>query len=212
MNKAKIQLSAFEMDLVQNSSWILTKRVIIDKVYKLFGLLAEDYVSIVNNCENQLPLNLSSIPPKISKGENYNGLPYVVLDYPRLFDKENSFAVRSFFWWGNFFSSTILVKGIYKEQFAEGFINSHSFLAQNNFCICIADDEWDFRFDENNFKPVNKFSSEDWEQLIKQNSFIKLSAKIDLSKWNEMPDLLSGYFKKNLMAAGINFQDGEINL
>ena len=208
-NKTKVSLSKDEYDLVNNAQILLTKNEIIGKVYSMFGKLSEQYVEEV---KNNLPPDVIQKSPKISRGENYEGLPYVMLDYPRHFLQEDTFAIRTFFWWGNFFSSTILVKGIYKEQFAEGFINSHSFLAQNNFYICIADDEWDFRFDENNFKPVNKFSSEDWEQLIKQNSFIKLSAKIDLSKWNEMPDLLSGYFKKNLMAAGINFQDGEINL
>ena len=212
MNEAKIRLSNFEMDLVQNSNWILTKRVIIDKVYNLFGMLAGEYVSLVKNCGNQFPLNISSVPPKISKGENYHGLPYVVLDYPRFFDKENSFAVRTFFWWGNFFSSTIQVKGEYKKLFAERLYNSYSFLSENNYCICVSDDEWDFRFDENNFKPVKNLEISDWEKIVYRMDFVKLSVFISLSKWNEMPGLLSGYFKKNMLAAGISFQDDEIIL
>ncbi|MGE5106775.1 MAG: hypothetical protein ACM3H8_04490 [Sphingobacteriales bacterium] len=212
MNGTKIRLSDFEMDLVQNADWILTKRVIIDKVYDLFGMLAEEYVSLVKKCGDQLPLNISSIPPKISKGENYHGLPYVVLDYPRYFEKENSFAVRSFFWWGNFFSSTFLVKGKYKKQFAEKFYDNYSFLSDYNYSICISEDEWDFRFTENNFTPVNKLGTKEWKDIIFRKNFVKLSVFISLNKWNEMPGLLSGYFKKNMLAAGINFQDDGINL
>lgn len=212
MNGAKIQLSAFEMDLVQNSDWILTKRVIIDKVYDLFGMLATEYVSLVKNYGYQLPVNISGAPPKISKGENYHGLPFVVLDYPRCFEKENSFAIRNFFWWGNFFSSTIQLKGKYKKQFAENFCNSYFFLSENNYCICISGDEWDFRFNENNLTPVKKFTVTEWEEIIYKKDFVKLSVIISLNKWNEMPELLLGYFKKNMFAAGINFQDGEIIL
>jgi len=42
MNESKIQLSAEEWQLVQNSGWILTKHRIIGKVYQLFGHLADD--------------------------------------------------------------------------------------------------------------------------------------------------------------------------
>ena len=49
--------------------------------------------------------------PKIAKGENYLQLPYVLLDYPRCFDKENIFAIRTMFWWGNFFSITLHLSG-----------------------------------------------------------------------------------------------------
>ena len=212
MSEAKIRLSNVEMDLVKNSDWILTKRHIIDKVYNLFGILAEEYVLLMKNCENQLPAGITSIPPKISKGENYHGLPFVVLDYPRFFEKENSFAVRSFFWWGNFFSSTIQVKGEYKKTIAERLYASYTFLSENNYFVCISNNEWDFRFNENNFIPVKKLNSSEWEEIIYRNNFIKLSVFISLNQWNEMPGLLSGYFKKNMVAAGINFQDGGTDL
>ncbi|MEJ7586896.1 MAG: hypothetical protein WKI04_04975 [Ferruginibacter sp.] len=37
---AKIALSAPELELVCNKEWILTKQIIIEKVYGLFGVLA----------------------------------------------------------------------------------------------------------------------------------------------------------------------------
>jgi len=41
MNDAKVHLSAEEFELVKNAEWILTKNGIIQKVYDLFGLVAE---------------------------------------------------------------------------------------------------------------------------------------------------------------------------
>ena len=49
MNEAaKIQLSAREMELVNNTEWIFTKQLIIEKVYSLLGHLHEDYKEIIN--------------------------------------------------------------------------------------------------------------------------------------------------------------------
>ena len=41
-----------------------------------------------------------------------------MLDYPALFKKDEIFALRTMFWWGNFMSITLLLSGGYKETFA----------------------------------------------------------------------------------------------
>ena len=117
MNASKIQLSAEEWQLVQNSDWILTKHRIIGKVYQLFGLLADD-MRAGGPAPAGLPETVWRHAPKISKGEQYCQLPWVVLDYPRHFTREQVFAIRSFFWWGHYFSCTLHLKGSYQQQLA----------------------------------------------------------------------------------------------
>src|SRR5580693_8742254 len=117
MNSAKIHLSADELLLVKNGEWILTKNLIIGKVYALFGTLAEHLQNQINGSD--LPGQIGIISAKISKGENYNGLPYVMLDCPRLFTQQNVFSIRTFFWWGNYFSVTLHLKGEFQQIFEE---------------------------------------------------------------------------------------------
>ncbi|RTL58959.1 MAG: hypothetical protein EKK37_11625 [Sphingobacteriales bacterium] len=210
MSRAKIQLSSFEKELVQNSDWILTKRSIIDKVYTLFGNLSEIYSTIIDKAS--VPAEIRLTAPKISRGENYYGLPYVVLDYPRIFDKENVFAIRTLFWWGNFFSSSFHIKGEYKRQFIQSIFSNYEQFLKAGYFLCTNDDEWDFRFAENNFKSINEISRGEWETLLKEKSFIKLSVKIPLASWDHVTDELIKFFQLNLQSAGINFRDGEINL
>lgn len=210
MSGTKIQLSSFETELVQNSEWILTKRGIIDKVYLLFGNLSQQYVPLIDKTD--LPLAIKSSTAKISKGENYHGLPYVVLDYPRVFDKENTFAVRTLFWWGNYFSSTFHLKGQYKEAFLPNIKDNYPLLAETGYFIGTGEDEWDFRFTENNFKAINQLSAEEWNTMLQTNSFTKLSIKIPLTKWDEATNELHRHFQLSLQCAGINFRDGETNL
>src|SRR5262245_61567301 len=110
---AKVSLSAFEQQLVTDANWILTKNGIIEKVYLLFGNLSEHYKQ--EPLLQQLPAEAVTASPKIARGENYEGLPYVMLDYPRCFGKEDTLAIRTFFWWGHFFSITLQLKGKYVE-------------------------------------------------------------------------------------------------
>ena len=104
MDKAKITLSAKEAELIANSDWILTKNEIIQKVKFLLADLQLKQQHILNLHPGILPEEVTAIPAKISRGENYLGLPWLILDYPRLFGKEDQFAIRTMFWWGHFFS------------------------------------------------------------------------------------------------------------
>src|SRR5689334_6032402 len=116
MNQTKIMLSQKEMELVTRADWILTKNGIIKKVKQLFEELQEKQTEELKAHRSELPAAVFSFSPKISKGENYQGLPYLVLDHPRIFEKENILAVRTLFWWGNFFSTTLHVAGEYKKK------------------------------------------------------------------------------------------------
>ncbi len=115
-NRAKIQLSKLENELVNNTEWILTKQAIINKVYLLLGELHETYASILNDERYFISIFKGTKSGKISKGENYLGLPYAILDYPAIFKKEDVFAIRTMFWWGNFFSITLHVSGRERMQ------------------------------------------------------------------------------------------------
>jgi hypothetical protein len=89
MNPAKIRLSQTEMELVTNADLILTKNLILKKVkWLLENLLVKQQEYVALHAAG-LPVKVSGSSPKISKGENYKGLPYLILDYPRLFEQEN---------------------------------------------------------------------------------------------------------------------------
>ena len=86
MNDAiKLSLSADELELVCNKDWILTKKIVIDKVYFLMGEVSQKMQQCVDHNKSMLPAVVVESSPKISRGENYRGLPYVMLDYPRYF-------------------------------------------------------------------------------------------------------------------------------
>src|SRR5260221_13188705 len=151
MDLAKIQLSADELLLVQNAEMLLTKNKIIDKVYHLFGSVATEVGKMIKEQPVPLPAETLTASPKISRGENYLGLPWVMLDYPRQFGKEDTFAIRVMFWWGHYFSITLHLKGKYQQQFAETLSQELERLAEKDFHISTGTDEWRHEHAEDNY-------------------------------------------------------------
>ncbi|MEO7394876.1 MAG: hypothetical protein ABIU11_08005, partial [Chitinophagaceae bacterium] len=127
---------------------------------------------------------------------NYKGLPYLMLDYPRIFDHSTIFAIRTMFWWGNFFSITLHLSGDYKNKFEKKLTTHFPILTKNNFFYCVNEDQWEHYFEDDNYIAFNKSSPIDFEMLLKEKSFIKLAAKISLHQWDDATDMLFKYFRQ----------------
>ena len=184
MDTTKIRLSPEEGALVISADWILTKNSVIQKTIKLLASLQAQQEILLLTYKGILPGEIINSSPKISKGENYKGLPYLVLDYPRYFNKEDTFAIRMFFWWGNFFSGTLHLSGIYKRMYEEKIIQSFETLKTEGFSICINEDQWEHHFEITNYLPLHSLTSYQFEEMINRKPFIKLSKKISLEQWN----------------------------
>lgn len=181
-------LSDYEMKLVTDSQILLTKNRIIQKVSKLLGSLAEDYKTILHRDCDAIFLNEKEA--KIARGENYKGLPYVIMDYPRLFGKVDVFAIRTFFWWGNFFSITLQLSGTYQDAY---FSIIEKAVAKNMFqgwFIGCAPGPWEHHFEKENYTPILPE-----EKAFSSNlSYLKISKKIPLEKWDEVESFLKENF------------------
>ena len=210
-DRAKIQLSADEMNLVNNREWILTKHQIVKKIYEMFGEINDIMKKELIYLNHLFPENIRYQGGKISKGENYQLLPYVILDYPSFFWKNNIFAVRTMFWWGNFFSVTLHLSGHHKTKFINNNPALLSFLKKNNFSICVNEEEWQHHFEEGNYVPATLISGYAYQQSIEQ-PFFKIAKKLSLTEWNRAYDFIMESFKEILDLLQINFQGGKKDL
>ena len=184
------------MELVLNADWILTKNTIIQKVNQLLGQVLIHQQAYIQQAGNTLPAEVIGLSPKISKGDNYKGLPYLVLDYPRFFNRTAIFAVRTFFWWGNFFSITLHLAGHYKNILEPVILQSLPILRQQGFYICIHPDQWEHHFEESNYLLVPEISESAFQQEIVNRPFIKLAKKIPLEQWDEAENILQAIFSQ----------------
>lgn len=192
MGPAKIQFSEEESDLVQKADLILTKNRIIGKVCDLFGQLAEAMEK--ESFMRGFPAKEGDHRSKISKGENFMGLPYVVLDFPREFSKDDIFAIRTLFWWGNYFSSTLQLKGRYKERYAENLKKNLARIKGKDFYFSISSHEWAHQVNEEHYIRLDDLEQSEIEEMVVERPFLKLVLKTSLSQWPLAGELLWNNF------------------
>jgi hypothetical protein len=177
MQGSKIRLSPAEAALFSDAGIILTKNSILQKTV---ALLAEVQGELA---QQPFPhAHLST--PKISKGENYLGLPYAVLDYPRIVAGDGLFFIRSMFWWGNFFSSTLQVSGSYKESNIQFIAAAYDEFASQNFYVGINQDPWQHHFETTNYRRIGGLSNEAFRCVLQKQPHIKIAARWPLSEWD----------------------------
>ncbi|HET6253239.1 MAG TPA: hypothetical protein VFE32_04170 [Puia sp.] len=169
---AKLLLSAQELRLVTDPAWILTKNSIVRKVVEMFSGLCDEWREMLD----------SPTEPKISRGEQYKGLPWVMLDYPRVFGKEDVMAVRTMFWWGHGFSVTLHLKGEFLRTYLPVILDRRAALEDAGFMPGTAEDEWE-----------HEHTPGTWEDMGTR-PFLKLSVNVGFDKWNKAPEILTEKF------------------
>jgi hypothetical protein len=183
---AKITLSAQELQLLQNKDWILTKRIVIDKADALLADCVPGLRQLVAQ-NGWLPPELAGANPKIYRGENYRGLPYVLLDCPAVFGKAGNMAIRTMLWWGHGFSVTLQLSGRYKALFEERLLQRAQQLQVPGLLLCTGTGEWEHHFEADNYTPSATMALPELLSVIRAKDFVKTAVRFRLDQWAEMP-------------------------
>jgi hypothetical protein len=213
---ANLQLSPEELRLVSDPGWILTKNSIVAKVVGMMGELAGEYrerwgatgciggepgANGTEGLRHKEPGvegagglrrvgRIDAGDPKVSRGENYRGLPWVMLDYPRVFGRADVLAIRTMFWWGHGFNITLHLKGTFQSLFLPVIRERWVALSAAGFHVGVHPDEWRHEHTPEVFRPLMEIDGAE----LGGAAFLKLSAAVGLDRWTEAPELLAGLF------------------
>ncbi len=113
---------------------------------------------------------------KISKGENYKGLPYFILDYPRYFSRTDILALRTMVWWGNEASVTLHLQGRYLQENKSHLLNKLQQFKTAGAYICVNESPWEYTFHPENYVPMNTLSPEEFAEALEGN-FLKIASR-----------------------------------
>ncbi len=175
------------------------KEIILDKMARKLGELP---AVICRSMQRYVPDfdGHAVTSPKISRGERYKGLPYLILDYPREFGKEDVFAIRTMFWWAHDFTLHLQLSGKYKTLFQEN-IMRNIFAGAKHFYLCTDQDPWQHEISEPGYISVEKLGKDKAIAILQHHTFIKIALAVPLTEWNdaeskfaEAYDKLSGLF------------------
>jgi len=184
-----MQFTEKEIQIIADTEFLTRKLVVIGKIQKLFEDTRFSLRNTIEKSEFQFPTKIDKKLGKIFRGENYKSLPYVVLDYPKLYSKTNSFTFRTMFWWGNFFSATLHLEGESVDKFKFKIIQNADQLLNDQIYICINDSPWQYHYEKDNYLLLTKSNL----SIIKELKFIKLSKKFNLEQYSYIPALSSNF-------------------
>jgi hypothetical protein len=117
-----------------------------------------------------------------------------MMDYPRFFSKTNAFAIRSFFWWGNYFSITLQLSGVYLEMYADKIIDFINDKTNSDWYFGVHESEWEHHFEKDNYARFNELDKENFINL-KSKGFIKIAKKLSLEDWKTADKFFTEQYK-----------------
>lgn len=180
------QLSQQELDYLHDTHFLLTKRKITQQLQQLLANTQQELRELLSQHKQQLPPHCLQRAGKISRGENYKGLPYLILDYPRLLSKEDVFAFRTMCWWGNFFSCSLQLQGKSLDYYRTTLLQRFRSHKSNGLYICINNTPWEYHYGPDNYQLLEKLPAEKISQLLQQD-FCKISRKTGLENYGQLP-------------------------
>ncbi len=184
MKNSTTQLNSEELEIFTNPVFFQRKNKITNTVIVLLEKLNHQLENDLLIAQVVTAFNLPPTRGKISKGENYLGYPWQILDYPRVFQKENVFAFRTLCWWGNFYSCTLHIGGSYYKNHFDSITENLHLLKDHPVYICINDKQWDHHHEENNYRLLNEVLNDNnlLNKVLSENDFLKLSCKFPLDQ------------------------------
>ncbi len=175
-----------ELKFLNDQRFLIVKQHISDKIIAQLAEIERTLHKEVNTSAFNFPDGTFIQAGKISKGENYRSLPYFILDYPRLFTRENVFAYRTMLWWGNAFSCTLHIAGETLHALEKTLLPRLK--KEKGLFFCVNDNPWEYHFDSSNYVPIENLNTERIENHIRSHGFIKMSDKIPLDNWDDFED------------------------
>ena len=194
-----------------NAEILLTKNRVMEKLSVFLGEIGNTSTTIFSAESIMLPVSTPWKSPKISRGENYHGLPYLVLDYPRFFSRDDVFAIRTMFWWGNYFSITIHLKGIFCKHFTPGIIENLDALSMNQFLVNTSGSEWNHAIGDE-YALISEFGKERIGQKCSDDNLLKIAIKIPLQDLDRTGKLVIDYYRLMASVLKISSRDDEKDL
>ncbi len=137
----------------------------------------------------------SAYSNQLLKGENYKGLPYRILDYPRLFKQDGIFAYRIMFWWGRGFYFTFHLSGKYLKPYLPKVETQFSKWQHQNVFYYHHHEEWEHEIAAPFYHPIENIHFKDLQQIGEQQGFVKFARQLEVLQIEKVKEVGLESFK-----------------
>ncbi len=200
-----VSFSRKELTCLEDTNFLIVKNTVSSKLQKLLKSCSTEIKVFLESDFPEIYTKYGHLSPKVSRGENYKGLPYFVLDYPRYFQHEATFSYRIICLWGNYFTFNLYLTG---NAIADTHFNNWDKNVSNYYdCfIGISDNPWTHYIESPDYIRASEISASEIKSLIFKNGFLKISKKTTFKTWSQLPILAQENLKSFIEISGFTQQ------
>ncbi|MEO1655682.1 MAG: hypothetical protein AAFU64_19220 [Bacteroidota bacterium] len=169
-----------------DQDFLKRKQLISQKIIQQLSELQWELKSWLGKSSFSFPEGLDLATGKISRGEKYQDLPYYILDFPRLIQKEDVFSIRTMCWWGNEYSCTLHLQGKSKALYQARLRENLDTLQNQDCFFCLGSTPWEYHFQKDNYQLLDDIPPEVVQAHLEGKEFFKISRRLDLSQYNQL--------------------------
>lgn len=168
MQKSTFKLTKHELDFISDPIYMQMKQNLIrnffDGMHGVGAWLMQKYYP--NTSQNF----------KVTRGENYIDMPYVVLDVPQLKQQNIAGSLRIMFWWGHYISVQYFIR------FDADKLKKLTNFSHKPYVISLAENLFNNNLDDAEFIPINNFKADE----VTLPHLSKICCKIDLTELSNL--------------------------
>ncbi len=166
--------SDHEMQMINTVEVFLHKPAIMKKTEQLLNDLNQALISELATDCRKFPEGIDMIKGQVVRGENHKGFPFISLDMPQFFTKQEMFTFRTLFWWGHCLVFSLIVKGDKLSQYLDTLLQYQHEPTWQQTHIAITPTPWEWDLSTENYIALPTHDANHLHKQIKQIQYIKL--------------------------------------
>lgn len=127
---------------------------------------------------------------QLVKGEKFHCFPYVYLDFPKFFSRDEMFTFRSFFWWGHSLRFCWFLSGTRLDQYQKSLLACHATLSNEGIFLSTADTPWEWGLEKPHAVFLDQIGKGHLKEILKDRPFLKLGRSAPLKSLEAQDTIL----------------------
>ena len=177
-----------ELEAMKNRDFLLIKHSVIEKMSHRLGQLGNTLGQSEVFNKQEVHHIFYHKQAKLSKGEQLEHMPYLVLDYPQISSLQSLCSIRVVFWWGHYFTCQLLLAGDLKIVFQESLLKSFKELQGSPLHLCYCNSLWEHKLDEYTHHRIGELELSTFKNIIEEKDFVKLGFRIELEESSQLKE------------------------
>jgi hypothetical protein len=173
--------SSEEIRMIHDTEFFPAKAEIIQKFHEEFMKLRDQLRMECKKIRpNRAPAGCDFETGQMVKGERFHDFPYVYLDFPKFFSKDEMFTFRSFFWWGHNLFFCWFLSGPRLDEYKKRLLDCHASILHQFVFLSTAETPWEWSLETPNVIFLDQIKKEDLKEILSERTFLKLGRSVPL--------------------------------